>query len=137
MKLKNIIFTLVAPFILAFSTKAIAQTDTAVKRYYAYASFFSADMQTEYISSVFCWVYKAPQNPQTYPPDFLMAWCKSNFKDHLPKVKPNGYICRFQLEGGGYFTAEEAVKYWNEEIKESTNQSIDVVIVTFPTCIDN
>lgn len=135
MKLKNT--TLLIGFILLLTSakNVTAQTDSIDKKYYAYAHFYSEDNATEYVSSVFCWVYTGPHNFPSYPNDSLIAWAKSNFKDALPKIKSKGYICRFAMDSTGFYNASEAVNSWNMEIKELNNQNVAVVIVTFPPCM--
>ena len=133
-KLKNAILLLSFILILTSSKKAVAQTESIGKKYYAYAHFYSEEDNTEYISSVFCWIYTGPHNFPSYPNDTLTVWARSNFKDALPKAKLKGYVCRFAADSIGFYNAEEAFNSWNMEMKELNNQSIAVVIVTFPPC---
>jgi len=136
MKLKNAILLLTSTSLLTFSKALIAQSDSISHKCYAYAHVFSKDMSTEYISTVFCWTYNPHQNSPTYPNDSLTAQAKLIFKNALPKVKLNGYDCKFKMEGtNNFYTAADAVKYSNLEINECTNQGMDIEIVTFPPCI--
>jgi hypothetical protein len=136
MKLKNVILTLTTIVLLTYSSIVAAQSaDSIGKKYYAYAHVFSKDGSTEYISSVFCWVYNPPQKLATYPNDSLTAWVKAFFKEHIPTTKLKGCACKFEIEGTDkFYTAEDAVRYWNLEIKECNDQNIDIVIATFPAC---
>jgi len=137
MKLKNVISVVTFIVLLASSSAIVAQADSIGKKYYAYAHFYSEDMNTEYISSVFCWIYNPPKNSNTYPNDFLTAWAKSNLKNILPKIKAKDCTCRFEIDGTtNYYSADNAIRLWNLEMSECTNQGIDVEIVNFPPCID-
>jgi len=135
MLLKNATLLIGFILILASATNLVAQSDSIGKKYYAYAHYYSEDNNTEYISSVFYWVYTGRHNFPSYPNDSLTAWARSNFKEVLPKAKSKGYICRFAKDSSGFYNAKEAVQSWNIEIKELNNQNIGVVIVTFPTCM--
>ncbi len=131
---------LIASLVLtAYSSPATAQTDSVGKKYYAYAHFYANDIDqnTEYISSIFCWAYNPPKNASSYPSDYLTKWATSNFKAALPKEKIKNCTCRFQIDSiAQFYSAAEAFRLWTMESKECTDQSITVVIVTFPSSIE-
>ena len=138
MKMGKVFYIIIFIVIIAFSNTVTAQTDSVGKKYYAYAHFYSNldDENTEYISSIFCWVYNPTKNSTTYPGDYLTSWAISNFKENLPKMKIKGCNCRFEIDSTRqFYSASEAVRLWNLESKDCTVQNIDVIIVTFPSCI--
>jgi len=125
--------------LLAYTSSLSAQSDSVGKKYYAYAHFYANDIDqnTEYISSVFCWVFAPTKNAKGYPGDYLTKWAISNFKEQLPHEKIKDCTCRFQIDSTGkFYSAAEAVRISTLESKECSVQSIDVVIVNFPACID-
>ena len=122
-----------------YACPAIAQTDSVGKKYYAYAHFYANDIDqnTEYISSIFCWVYNPPKNASPdYPSDYLTKWAKAQFKDQLPKEKIKDCTCRFQVDTvAQFYNAAQALHNWSQESTDCNTQGISVIIVTFPVCI--
>ena len=135
MKIRIILFLLLVVYIRPVN----AQSDSAGKKYYAYAHFYSNidDENTEYISSIFCWVNNPPKNAKGYPGDYLTKWAISNFKEQLPHEKIKDCTCRFQIDSTGkFYGAAETLRLWTLESKDCSVQNIAVVIVTFPACIE-
>jgi hypothetical protein len=123
----------------AYTNSVTAQLDSVGKKYYAYAHFYTNvdDENTEYISSVFCWVFAPTKNAKGYPGDYLNKWAISNFKEQLPQEKIKDCTCRFQIDSTGqFYSAAEALRLWTLESKDCSVQNIAVVIVNFPACIE-
>jgi hypothetical protein len=131
---------LVSLLLALYTNSATAQTSDSVgKKYYAYAHFYANDIDqyTEYISSIFCWTYNPPKNTPSYPSDYLTKWAIAKFKDELPKEKYKTTTCRFQIDTTAqFYSAAQILKVWTMETTECTAQSIQVVIVHFPECVD-
>jgi hypothetical protein len=109
------------------------------KKYYAYAHFYINDMDqnTEYISSVFCWVCNPPKNAKSYPSDYLTKWAIANFKQDLPKEKIKDCTCRFQIDSTTqFYNAAQVLKFWTLEQTECIGQGISVTVVPFPECVE-
>lgn len=124
---------------VACTKPATAQTDSVGKKYYAYARFYSndEDENTEYISTVFCWVYNPPKNATSYPGDYLKKLALATFKAALPKERIKDFNCRFQVDSTSqFYSAAEILRLWTLDSKECTNENISVVYVPFPACID-
>lgn len=125
--------------VVACTGPATAQLDSAGKKYYAYAHFYSNkdDENTEYISTVFCWVYNPLKKTTSYPGDYLTTWAISNFKAALPRKKIKDCSCRFQADSTAPFYSDaEALRLWMLESQECTAENISVVIVPFPEYVN-
>ena len=118
--MKSCLILLSSLVFAVYARPAIAQADSVGKKYYAYAHFYANDIDqnTEYISSIFCWVYNPPKNaPSSYPADYLAKWAKAQFKIQLPKEKYKDCTCRFQVDSSGkFYDTEEAFQHWTRGI---------------------
>jgi hypothetical protein len=136
MKKDFVLFVLANILLLVFTVHVVAQSDSIGKKHYAYAQVYSDDTYTEYVSSVFCWTNNSPKSVQPSVSDSLTNWAKAIFKNSLPDIKIRGCTCKFEIDSARYYNADEALKNWNQKIDECHVQSISVVIVTFPNCME-
>ena len=139
-----LIFTL----LLSCSTIIFAQSNNSGKTNYTFATSFSEDGKTVYISTVFCWVCSSnqPCNGVLYgsnsltPCNFLQGWALSAFKKNQPGF--NGtkttVACLSESLTMYDFTNKDSIQSNRNNVINNYRNKLHeiVVIVTFPACKD-